>query len=76
MCVCVCGVVVTIGFEQSSYEATEGMSVQVCVKVLSGTLGKGVSINFTTSDGTATGLYVLATMHEHLYSGNSLKGHL
>ncbi len=47
---------VTIGFNQSSYNATEGSdtSVEVCTSVLNGILGRNVTVTFFTTDGTAT----------------------
>ena len=50
-------IVATIGFAQSSYIISESDgSVNVTVRVLSGQLGRSVTVRFATMDGTAVGM--------------------
>jgi len=46
---------VTIGFNATTYNVTEGGSVSVSVSVQSGTLAREVVVTLQTVDGTATG---------------------
>ena len=46
---------VTIGFDPTTYNVTEGGSVSVSVSVQSGTLAREVVVTLQTMDGTATG---------------------
>ena len=46
---------VTIGFNATTYNVTEGGSVSVSVSVQSGTLARDVVVTLQTVDGTATG---------------------
>ena len=45
----------TIGFEQTTYETTEGVTAKACVVVLSDILEKTVVVTVFSSDDTATG---------------------
>ena len=47
---------VTIGFERTVYNATEGVdaSVELCAVLVAGTLEREAVVIFATSDGTAT----------------------
>jgi len=46
---------VTIGFNDTTYNVTEGGSVSVSVSVQSGTLARDVIVTLQTMNGTATG---------------------
>ena len=50
---------VTIGFEETEYTVTEGVNrtVQICAVLISGTLERGTTVTFSTSDGSAMGMY-------------------
>ena len=53
---------VTIGFDPSTYSVNEAsMTVQVCTRILDGSLQKDVMATLSTSDGTATGLLLAYT---------------
>ena len=49
---------VTIGFNDTTYNVTEGGSVNVSVSVQSGTLARDVVVTLQTMNGTATGRVV------------------
>ena len=50
---------VTIGFEETEYTVREGVdpTVQICAVLISGTLERGTIVTFSTSDGSAMGMY-------------------
>jgi len=52
---CVSSSAVTIGFDATTYNVTEGGSVNVSVSVQSGTLARDVVVTLQTVNGTATG---------------------
>ena len=58
--------IITIGFEQASYIAQEGTTVQVCAVVLEGSVETSVTFSFGAQPGTAgegiTGLYLFVAM--------------
>lgn len=55
--------VVVIGFEQTEYETEEGMVVEVCAELLSGTLERDALVVASSSDGTAIGMCVCVCVH-------------
>ena len=61
---------VTIGFERTMYNVTEGVdaSVELCAVLTSGILEREAVVAFSTSDGTATsgGLCVHCSPYEEL----------
>ena len=50
---------VTIGFEQTTYNTTEGVPTEACAVVLSDQLEKTVVVSVSSSNDTATGIYLL-----------------
>ena len=59
----------TIGFEPSSYIVNETeVSVQVCVKLLDGTLERAAVVTLFTTDGSATGLFLALSTHPLMIS--------
>ena len=60
---------VTIGFKPSSNIVNETeLSVQVCVKLLDGTLERAAVVTLFTTDGSATGLFLALSIHPLMIS--------
>ena len=49
----------TIGFEQTTFNVTEGGVVEVCAAVLSGGLERNAIVTISSSDGTAVGMHTV-----------------
>ena len=45
-----------IGFNPETYSGPEGSTVILTIEVISGQLGRDVTISINTADGTATGI--------------------
>ena len=59
---------VQIGFEESTYTASESdMSVSICAELKEGTLGIPVSISFSTSVPNPQGTYMHVYVHNYIY---------
>ena len=65
---------VTIGFEQTVYNVTEGVdaSVEICAVLTTGTLEREAVVTFSTSDGTATSIGMSMSLPDDLYSKSGL----
>ena len=46
---------VTVGFEQTLYLTQEGFTIEVCVRILDGSVERDVVVEVSSSDGTASG---------------------
>ena len=51
---------ITIGFERTEYNVTEGGQTEVCALLMAGTLEKAVPVSVSSSDGTANGTFKLS----------------
>ena len=59
---------VTIGFDPSTYSVNEAsMTVQVCARILDGSLQRDAVVTLSTSDGTATGLLLALPRSLYLF---------
>ena len=55
---------VIIGFVEPHYTVSEdGGQQEVCAQLMSGTLRTNVAVKFSTSDGDATGTFLLAILY-------------
>ena len=53
---------VTIGFDPVTYSVNEGLSVEVCARIISGTLETDAIVALSSSDGEAEGKYIYCSM--------------
>ena len=49
---------VTIGFDPVTYSVEEGLAVEVCARIISGTLEIDAIVTLSSSDGEAEGRYI------------------
>ena len=63
---CMCGSVpgVTIGFDPVTYSVNEGLSVEVCARIISGTLETDAIVTLSSSNGEAEGRHFIPPRHE------------